>query len=143
MSKRQYPRRLGRKTIKRHPEKERARSAVSHAIKHGRLRRPEICPNCGEPAGVDAIGRSLMQAHHADYSRPLEVEWLCQKCHIYGETHEQRPEKLTLEIAQEIRQLQRDLNIPKRRFCRDMAPHFNVSAGTMRDVLQGRIWNAA
>jgi hypothetical protein len=28
---------------------------------------------CGEPK---------VHAHHEDYSRPLDVTWLCQKCHV-------------------------------------------------------------
>lgn len=47
-----------------------ARSAVSNAIRDGRLdRRP--CRVCGADA----------QAHHGDYSKPLEVDWLCFKHH--------------------------------------------------------------
>lgn len=53
-------------------EKHVARSAVIHAIRDGRLRRGpcEVC-GCVE-----------VQGHHDDYSKPLEVRWLCVKHHF-------------------------------------------------------------
>lgn len=56
-----------------HPERARARNAVSNAIRDGRLVRPDSCPLCGSAVPV--------QAHHHDYARPLDVEWVCFKCH--------------------------------------------------------------
>jgi ribosomal protein S27AE len=56
----------------RSPEKYRARTAVGNAIRDGRLV-PKPCEDCGSTERV--------QAHHADYSKPLEVRWLCFKCH--------------------------------------------------------------
>jgi hypothetical protein len=54
-----------------HPEKVRAHWAVYKAVKKGKLiRKP--CEVCG-------VERS--QAHHHDYSKPLDVRWLCKKCH--------------------------------------------------------------
>jgi hypothetical protein len=53
--------------------KARARSAVTYAIKMGRLVRPCMCSRCG--------GDDRIQAHHPDYSKPLDVEWLCLACH--------------------------------------------------------------
>lgn len=52
------------------PEKYKARTAVSNALRDGKLTK-EVCP-CGE---------SKVEAHHADYSKPLDVQWLCIKCH--------------------------------------------------------------
>jgi len=49
------------------------KSQVSYAIKTGALVRPEVCSSC------DCICQA--QAHHHDYEKPLEVEWLCQGCH--------------------------------------------------------------
>lgn len=48
-----------------------AHSAVSNAIRDGRLKR-EPCSKCGAEFG---------EAHHEDYNKPLEVTWLCKACH--------------------------------------------------------------
>lgn len=48
-----------------------ARSDTNHAIRDGKLTK-ESCGICG---------REDSQAHHRDYDKPLEVEWLCVKCH--------------------------------------------------------------
>jgi hypothetical protein len=54
-----------------HPEKYAARTAVGNAIRDGKLiRKP--CEACGE---------LKTQAHHDDYSKPLDVRWLCFKHH--------------------------------------------------------------
>lgn len=54
-----------------------ARIMVSKAVKRGELVRPRACHDCGKEAEV--------QGHHTDYSKPLDVIWLCEKCHV--ETH--------------------------------------------------------
>lgn len=68
-----------------HPEKHRARAAVERALKQGLLVRPAICPACGceDQGGVD--GRTLIQAHHDDYAKQLDIKWLCVSCH--SKTH--------------------------------------------------------
>jgi predicted DNA-binding protein YlxM (UPF0122 family) len=58
---------------------ERCHDIVEKAILYGRLER-KPCQECGAN-GTFADGRSEVQAHHDDYSKPLEVRWLCQKCH--------------------------------------------------------------
>lgn len=50
-----------------------ARMAVAVAIKKGVLVRPTECSLCH--------GGGRIQAHHADYMKPLDVAWLCSKCH--------------------------------------------------------------
>ena len=57
---------------KRNPEKVRARLLVAEAIRRGELVRGR-CADCGVRRGI--------QGHHEDYSRPLEVTWLCVRCH--------------------------------------------------------------
>ncbi len=54
----------------RNPDKVAAHNAVRNAIKSGALD-PHPCVKCGRKA----------QAHHEDYSKPLEVVWLCPKHH--------------------------------------------------------------
>lgn len=63
-----------------YPEKEKAKWLLNRAILAGQIVRPIVCPRCksGDRA---RDGRSLIQAHHDDYSKPLEVRWLCIQCH--------------------------------------------------------------
>lgn len=63
----------------KYPEKSRAHYLVQFALKDGRLVRPDSCSICGTPGPVEA--------HHADYSRPLDVLWLCKACHLAIERH--------------------------------------------------------
>jgi hypothetical protein len=62
-------------------EKELARSAVWRARRDGKLTRPTKCSVCGKVPKKAIDGRSLLQAHHKNYSKPLEVEWQCAPCH--------------------------------------------------------------
>jgi hypothetical protein len=41
---------------------------------------PQPCEECGDN-GRMSDGRRAVQAHHVDYNKPLEVIWLCRKCH--------------------------------------------------------------
>lgn len=67
--------------VKQHTARERekdrhkiaARAAVFQAIRSGNLARPGACATCG--------ARCTPHAHHVDYARPLDVEWLCVPCH--------------------------------------------------------------
>ena len=53
-----------------HPNRKKARQIAANAIRSGRLIK-EPCP----------CGKTKVQGHHEDYSKPLDVEWLCTKCH--------------------------------------------------------------
>ncbi len=50
----------------------RAQSQLHRAIKRGDVIRPDGCQKCGG---------SIPRAHHDDYSKPLDVIWLCGACH--------------------------------------------------------------
>src|SRR3990167_8336277 len=56
-----------------HPEKVRAHRMVRQAVRSGRLVKPTSCPRCRSTKQI--IG------HHADYDKPLDVEWMCGLCH--------------------------------------------------------------
>lgn len=55
------------------PEVKRSRRAVLRAVAAGDLVRPAVCGQCGVGCKPDG--------HHEDYSKPLEVVWLCRSCH--------------------------------------------------------------
>ena len=52
--------------------------------------KPECCESCGA-----ATNSRLLHGHHADYSKPLEVEWLCRKCHLAEHDKTERLEVTT------------------------------------------------
>jgi hypothetical protein len=70
------------------PEKRRAQARVQRAVRRGELVRPEQCEGCGQVPPRDRDGRSSIVADHVDYSKPLEVQWLCRECHT--EAHLER-----------------------------------------------------
>ncbi len=65
---------VGRKYWRTDPAKERAHQVLKRAIRRGDIIRPTVCSNCPRH-DVRIIG------HHNDYTKPLEVEWLCEECH--------------------------------------------------------------
>ena len=62
--------------LDRNPVKRAAHIAVGNAIRDGRLMR-QPCEVCGDVA----------QAHHDDYSKPLDVRWLCTTHHAEWHRH--------------------------------------------------------
>ncbi len=65
-----------RKWAEANKEKITAHTLVGNAIRDGKLK-AKPCERCGYAVGV--------QAHHEDYSKPLDVVWLCRSCH--GQRH--------------------------------------------------------
>ena len=64
------------KWLSENPEKRAAHVIFGNALRGGKVSKPDICTSCGKKA----TGRK-MQAHHHDYTKPLDVIWLCSMCH--------------------------------------------------------------
>lgn len=59
----------------------RARAYARTYLKRGLLTR-KPCERCGE--------EDAPQMHHADYSKPLQVIWLCELCHENHHSYQRR-----------------------------------------------------
>lgn len=53
----------------------RAWNALYYALKVGKIEKPDTCEVCHNPANI-------IQGHHNDYLKPLDVIWCCQDCHV-------------------------------------------------------------
>jgi hypothetical protein len=58
----------------RTPEKCRARELLRNALRRKELTKPDSCMICTST-------QFEIEAHHPDYSKPLEVIWVCRPCH--------------------------------------------------------------
>lgn len=52
-----------------------AREQLRYWVEKGTIKRPEKCDMCES-------SEHRIEAHHFDYSKPLDVQWFCQKCHL-------------------------------------------------------------
>jgi ribosomal protein S27AE len=56
-------------------EKMKVHVRVSNAVKKGAIEKSDKCSICRSDGG----GRIV--AHHFDYDKPMQVTWLCSRCH--------------------------------------------------------------
>lgn len=68
-------RRRGAKWYAANPEKYRARAYLNYYVRKGDIIKPVNCTQCHEI--------KPLEGHHEDYKKPLDVNWLCRKCHEY------------------------------------------------------------
>lgn len=52
---------------------------VGNAIRNGTLTPWQVCSVCNSTEKIEG--------HHDDYTKPLEVRWLCEKCHKEWHRH--------------------------------------------------------
>ena len=64
----------------KYPEKNKARQLVAYAISKGEIIPLKNCQDCGKVGGESR--KNCLHAHHEDYSKPLDVVWLCASCHV-------------------------------------------------------------
>ena len=69
-----YDRERQRRYRRENPDKVKAHRLLREAVKLGKVNLPKYCSKCGRNPGK-------LYAHHADYAKPLDVEWLCPTCH--------------------------------------------------------------
>lgn len=60
--------------LAKNPDKRRAHQTANNALRSGKLKRRTSCEICGQ-SGINP------DKHHPDYSKPLEVLWVCRPCH--------------------------------------------------------------
>lgn len=60
-------------SIERLRYKQDARQSLNKAIKRGEILKPSTCSQC--------LKKCSPHGHHTDYTKPLEVVWLCRQCH--------------------------------------------------------------
>lgn len=62
-----------KKWQKNNIEKTRASWLLHYYVKKGKIKKPDKCEICGT--------KCLINGHHKDYSKPLDVNWVCHRCH--------------------------------------------------------------
>ena len=63
----------------KNPIYKKAHKKVYLAIKQGKILKPNYCSQCGEK--FPRIHSALLHAHHKDYTKLLDIIWLCVECH--------------------------------------------------------------
>lgn len=117
-----------------------ARAALHEAMKRGKVIKPDRCEHCSR-----TFPKAAIHGHHADYSKPLDVVWLCRTCHARehwsidnhtAPTGEDHPKaKLTAEMVTEARQAK-----AAGASVRALARKFGVDESTLRAACNGKAW---
>lgn len=66
--------RAKKRYILRNPEKTQAHRKLNNSLRSKKITKPSHCECCGKHS-------KRIEGHHEDYTKPLDVEWLCPSCH--------------------------------------------------------------
>jgi hypothetical protein len=126
--------------------KEQARHKVHSALRRGDIVRPASCQRCGA-GGSTSDGRAYIHAHHhLGYESPLDVEWLCPKCHFAEDPRPAREQNGRAKLTES------EVAAIRREFCagatgghpdggaRWLARKYNVSDRTIGRVVRFENW---
>lgn len=58
-----------------------ARRKLRNAVSNGHITKPKSCQKCKA-----IVPKNRIHGHHTDYSKPLDVIWLCSVCHSFEHT---------------------------------------------------------
>lgn len=122
------------KQCERKPTQKNAYHAVEFALKAGAMQKPHECSICGKPDT-----ESRMEAHHYDYSKPLNVIWLCTSCH--GVADRARREYLGLPVqsqARSVYMIRDGERLCKFQTISEAAKAVGCAANTISDCLAGK-----
>lgn len=115
-------------------------SRLNNAVAQGRIKRPEFCERCNKNPGTDSLGRSRIEGHHPDHSKPFEVIWLCDSCHK-EETPRARGERVWASRlkAKDVRKIRRLLTLDYG--VNEIGEMFGVTHKAISDVRDGVNWS--
>ena len=122
---------------------QRAYRITRTAIKSGAIVRQNKCERCGALNKNTKDSRSYIHAHHVDHNKPLNIQWLCAKCHraetplpkvmgapVFGERN--GASKLTVKEVLEIRK--------SGEFNGVLARSHRVHPNTISYIRNGKTW---
>lgn len=64
-----------RKWAANNQDKRAAHVILGNAVQSGKIIKPDNCSSCGKDG-------CRIHGHHEDYTKPLDVIWLCAGCHV-------------------------------------------------------------
>ena len=116
-----------------------AHTALQSAIDAGVIERPDRCERCGRLC--------TPHGHHGDYSRKLDVEWVCRKCHaaIHG-TPTADPTAMARGEHNHFHKLKRDEVLKIRALCANgesqssVARRFGITQGAVSFIVLRKTW---
>lgn len=116
----------------KNPTSRSANRCVEAAVKAGLLKTPDHCSGCGVSGKETRLG-----AHHYDYTKPLDVVWVCAKCHRYlDRTRREREGKKPYGQMTPVKLMLGDETVCRFETVSDAAKSAGYSAGYVHDMLK-------